>query len=250
MAQDDFGKEDKFDFTAEGEAFGYISLEQARVLAMEAAEESPGNYGNRFRGSRMVYDVVEQQEGEDHYVITLSFRPEGNFSGTPGREQFFIEKAGQIARRQLLGLPRGGKGFPVVPVLIGAVVVAIAGGVVLMVGRGADQDADTVPIVAAVPTPVPTTAAVVAPSITNTPVPSPTSVPTVIPQRRRMYRHPAPRLNRHPWRPPSRLRFHTRQLLSHPHQRLCRLILQGHQRQLLCPPTLQGRRRRRRHRKT
>lgn len=181
MAQDDFDKEDKFDFTAEGEALGYISLEQARILAMEAAEESPGNYGNRFRGSQMVYDVVEQEEGEDYYVITLSFRPEGNFSGTPGREQFFIEKAGQIARRQLLGLPGGGKGFPVVPVLIGAVVVAIAVGVVFMVERGAGQEADTVPTVAAAPTPVPTTVAVVVPSTTTTPVPSPTSVPTVIP---------------------------------------------------------------------
>ena len=37
MAEDEANKEDKFDtfaFTAEGERLGYISLEQARLVAM------------------------------------------------------------------------------------------------------------------------------------------------------------------------------------------------------------------------
>ena len=83
-------KEEKFDFDASGEALGYISLEQARVLAMQTATENPGNYGAAFAGVPMVFDRVEQEDGEDYYVVTLSFRPEGNFAGGPGREQFFI----------------------------------------------------------------------------------------------------------------------------------------------------------------
>ena len=49
MAEDQ-GKqeEEKFDFTRESEAFGYISLDQARVLAMRTARESPGAYGRRL----------------------------------------------------------------------------------------------------------------------------------------------------------------------------------------------------------
>lgn len=42
MAEDQ-GKpdEEKFAFTAEGEAFGYIALSQARVLAEQAARDKP-----------------------------------------------------------------------------------------------------------------------------------------------------------------------------------------------------------------
>ena len=53
MAEEDKQVE-KFDFTAEGEALGYISLAQARLLAMQTARETPGNYGRRFRG--VLYD--------------------------------------------------------------------------------------------------------------------------------------------------------------------------------------------------
>ena len=42
-------EEEKFDFTPAGEAVGYISLAQARVLAMSTAQETPGNYGRRYR---------------------------------------------------------------------------------------------------------------------------------------------------------------------------------------------------------
>ena len=39
MAEDQGKEEEKFDFTPEGEAVGYISLDQARVLAMRHARE-------------------------------------------------------------------------------------------------------------------------------------------------------------------------------------------------------------------
>ncbi|PKB84256.1 MAG: hypothetical protein BZY88_00585 [SAR202 cluster bacterium Io17-Chloro-G9] len=128
MAEEE-SKEDfeKIEFTPEGESLGYISLEQARLLAMQTARDDPGNYGRRFSGSRMVFDVAEQEDGEDYYIVTLSFRPEGDFAGTTGQEQFFIEKEGAVAHRQVLSLPSaaGGKRLPIVPIGIGLVVVII-----------------------------------------------------------------------------------------------------------------------------
>ena len=125
MAEEEEKKEDKFDFDLTGETLGYVSLEQARVLAMRTAREDPGNYGARFAGVRMVFDVVEQEDGEDYYTVTLSFRPEGDFSGAPGREQFFIEKEGVVAHRQVLGLPKG-KGRLPVPAITGGIAVVVA----------------------------------------------------------------------------------------------------------------------------
>ena len=112
---------------------------------------------------------------------TLSFRPEGEFTGTPGQEQFFIEKTGTIEVRQVLSLPRPAevRRFPVIPVGIGLLVVVIA--VVLVVvfavgggGRGEDQ----IPVASVLPTEPPLTA--VTPVLpTDTPRPSPTSPPAL-----------------------------------------------------------------------
>ncbi|MBQ11025.1 MAG: hypothetical protein CMJ45_05690 [Planctomyces sp.] len=127
MAEDE-GKKDEFDFDPSGEALGYISLEQARVVAMRTAREAPGEYGQALSGTRMAYQLVEQENGDDYYIVTLSFRPEGDFAGTEGHEQFFIEKEGTVAYRQVLSLPRrvGASRFPVVPVAIGLLVVIVA----------------------------------------------------------------------------------------------------------------------------
>ena len=103
MAEDK--QEEKFDFTAEGEALGYISLAQARLLATQTARETPGNYGRRFRGVTMAFEVVDSSEDEDYYNITLSFRPEGAFTEATGREQFFIGKEGAVAYRQVVDVP-------------------------------------------------------------------------------------------------------------------------------------------------
>ena len=129
MAEDK-GKEEEFDFTAEGE--GYISLADARVLAVRTAVETPGDYGRQYRGVAMVFEAVESGEDDDYYTVVLSFRPQGNFDGTPGQEQFVIGKDGTIAVRQVLSLPtqtsaspadtaRNRGGFPVLPVAIGLV---------------------------------------------------------------------------------------------------------------------------------
>ena len=84
-----------FDFTLEGEALGYFSLDQARVLAMRTARETPGDYGRRFRTANMAFEVVEDTETEDHYVVTLSFRPGGEFTGTLGASSSSSPKRGR-----------------------------------------------------------------------------------------------------------------------------------------------------------
>ena len=62
MAQEEGKKEEQFGFDAAGEALGYISLEQARLVAMQAARENPGNYGPQLARTRMVFQLVEQEE--------------------------------------------------------------------------------------------------------------------------------------------------------------------------------------------
>jgi len=61
----------------------------------------------------MVFESVDDSENEDYYVRTLFFWPQDDFSGIPGKEQFFIEKEGTVAVRQVLNLPKGGgnRGF-------------------------------------------------------------------------------------------------------------------------------------------
>ena len=189
MAQDEGKKdEEKLEFTLEGETPGYISLDQARVLAMRTAREAPGAYGRRFRNVPMAFEVAEDEETEDHYVVTLSFRPEGEFTGTPGQEQFFIEKTGTVEVRQVLSLPRLAevRRFPVVPVGIGllAVVIAVVLVVVFAVGGGG-RGGDQIPVVSALPTePLPTTVTLVPEAValpTATPRPSSTSPPALAP---------------------------------------------------------------------
>ena len=99
MAEDQGKEEEKFDFTPEGESLGYISLEQARLLAMQTARETPGEYGSQYQGVSMAFEVVQANDGEDYYEVTLSIRPQGDFSGRTGEEQFFIEKEGAVAHR-------------------------------------------------------------------------------------------------------------------------------------------------------
>ncbi|MCH8088337.1 MAG: hypothetical protein IIC81_10910, partial [Chloroflexi bacterium] len=200
MAEDQGSKEEKFDFDSTGEAMDYIGLDQAQVRAMQIATETPGDYGPANAGVRMAFDVVNSRETDDHYIITLSYRPQGEFAGRPGEEQFFIEKEGTVAYRQVMGLPRAKPRVPVVPVAIGiALVGVIAVGAFFLFGGGGDP----VPIVvlptntpantpvqpavapaegsgaAAAPPAVPSTATET-PVLTATPVPTtpPTAPPT------------------------------------------------------------------------
>ena len=179
-------EEEKFDFTLEGEAVGYISLDQARLLAVQTASDTPGNYGRRYRDVPMVFQGVEDSENEDYYVVTLAFRPQGQSSGSPGQEQFLIEKEGTVAVRQVLSVPRRRAGFPLLPVAIGLVVVGVIAevGAVFALG-GSGDDGAPVAVVTPTETPVPTGTPVPTdiPRATATPttIPTPTPMPTYTP---------------------------------------------------------------------
>ena len=77
-------KEDSFEFDSAGEAVEYISMAQARVLAMRTAREEPGNYGAAFDGVEMAFERVGQEDDEDYYHIRLSYQPVSDFQGEPG----------------------------------------------------------------------------------------------------------------------------------------------------------------------
>jgi ABC-type transport system substrate-binding protein len=196
MAENGDGKDDKFDaFTREGEAVGYISLEQARVLAMRHARDNTDFYGPAYSRTNLVWEVISQEDGEDYYDIRLSFRPAGRFRGEPGVEQFIIDKIGNIEIRQILdeptglGRPAGRRPRLLLPSAVGLVIVAVvavaavfASGV--LGGDGEKPSPITVPPATATPARAPTaTARAVAapattPRVAATPVPAPTRAQT------------------------------------------------------------------------
>jgi uncharacterized repeat protein (TIGR02543 family) len=189
VAEDKNNEEEKFDFTSEGE--GYISLAEARVLAVRTAVASPGDYGRQYRGVAMVFEIAESGEDDDFYTVVLSVRPQGTFDGTPGQEQFVVGKEGTVAVRQVLSTPiqtsaspadtgRKGGGFHVIPVVIGLVIVgaiAALGAVFVMMGSGGDS----VPIAAVAPTETPTPTQLPAPTETLAPTEMPAPTPTFTP---------------------------------------------------------------------
>ena len=105
MADEPEKKDEKFEFTPEGESVEYISLGDARVMAIRHARENPEIYGADYQDTTMVWEPVSETEEEEFYDIKLSFRPAGTFTGTPGLEQFVISKTGDIELRQVLESP-------------------------------------------------------------------------------------------------------------------------------------------------
>ncbi len=204
MAEDQGKKEDQFGFTPEGETFGYISLDQARSLAVQTARETPWNSGQRFIDTPMVFTVTESGEDEDYYTVILLFRPEAGVTGTPGREKFFISKGGEVVLRQTLDPPRTRGRWPQLTAITGiaVVIVSVAIGALSLFGGGpsgahspltptpaptfaALPNATSMP--SATPFPSSTEIAIIAVSPTGTsvptetPVPIPTPAPTPIP---------------------------------------------------------------------
>ena len=87
MAEDQGEKENqKFEFTPEGETFGYISMDQARVLAMQHARDNTDFYGAAYSRINLVREVISQEEGEDYYLWLFAEGTSGQlvFNGTRG----------------------------------------------------------------------------------------------------------------------------------------------------------------------
>ena len=104
-----------------GQALAYISLDQARVLALEHARDNRDFYGRRYASRELVWKVLSLEESEDYYDIRLSYRPIEGFRGEPGHERFTIDKTGPIRLRQILRQPRRSR-----RIVIGLIVVILA----------------------------------------------------------------------------------------------------------------------------
>ena len=135
-SQEEEKKEHRFGFTPEGEEVGYVDLDGATFNAMKAANDIPGEYGGDYQNIPMAFELSESRETEGHYVITLSFRPQGTFPGVPGSGQFYVTKEGIVDLRQVLDLPRlaEGRRIPIIPITIGIGVVIV--GVIVAVIAG------------------------------------------------------------------------------------------------------------------
>ena len=106
MVKDSDNNDDKkLEFDPTGQAVAYISLDQARVLALQHARDNRDFYGRGYTRRDLVWDVVGAEETEDYYEVKLSYRPARGFRGQPGLEQFTIDKAGPIEFRQILDEP-------------------------------------------------------------------------------------------------------------------------------------------------
>lgn len=100
-----YHQEEKIDLNEFGEEVQYISLMQARLLAIRHAQENSEIYPAKYSGVRLVWELISTDEDDDYYHIKLSWRPSGRFEGKPGVEEFFIDKTGSIELRQLLDEP-------------------------------------------------------------------------------------------------------------------------------------------------
>ena len=57
-------QEDKLDFGSSGAAWGYISLDQARVLALQHARDNRELYG-RYAEQELAWDVISADETDE-----------------------------------------------------------------------------------------------------------------------------------------------------------------------------------------
>lgn len=157
VEDDDVNKDDKFEFDSTSEVVEYASLGQSELIAIQDVRNEPGNYGRQYEGVKMGYTVEHQKERADYYVITLLFRPEGDWNGGGGQERFFIEKEGVVAHRQLLSLPRSTSSRRLMSItvllIVATIVIAGGGSSVIASGifKGSDDDKSPGPVLAASP---------------------------------------------------------------------------------------------------
>ena len=177
MADDKGKEEEQFNFTPEGEELGYISLAQARLVAIQTARARPARR-RWIRRTRMVFQFLEEQDDEDFFTISLSFRPEGNFVGAPGQEQFIISRIGVIEYRGVLSHPKRNINWPVKRIV--ATMVLMAGGITasFIADDLIDKYSTPPPPTPATKTPPPPATKTPPTPATKTPAPSATKTPT------------------------------------------------------------------------
>ncbi len=110
MVENQGSQREQIESTRGGSVVGDIPLSQARVMAVRTAQANPKRRRWVMR-TKMLFDVLSDSEDENSYTIVLSFRPEGDFEGTPGQERFKFSKTGRFLDRELLSHPKSSKRF-------------------------------------------------------------------------------------------------------------------------------------------
>ena len=64
--EEDKKEEEKIELDSTGQPLAYISLDQARVLAMEHARDNTGFYGRRYRRRELAWEMVSQEARQDY----------------------------------------------------------------------------------------------------------------------------------------------------------------------------------------
>ena len=110
MAEDQGKEEEKFDFTSDGEEIGYISLDQAILLARQQAQEDGERHRRRLDWDEIIWSEITAEEREDTFRIVLQFRRPGRvvYEEQTGEEEFVFNQTGALVFRQVLAWPEGG----------------------------------------------------------------------------------------------------------------------------------------------
>ena len=132
MAEQQSNQEATIEFTRGGSSFDNFSLAQARVMAVRTAQATPTR-GRWPMRRKMLFDVLSDNEDESGYTIVVSIRPERDFEGKPGEEQFRFSKAGRFEGRELLSHPKHSKRFRIKRKTVVLSVIAVGALIVLAV---------------------------------------------------------------------------------------------------------------------
>ena len=156
--------------TQSAAAAGQVSLNQARLLAIQHSRDDTDFYGPGYAGKSLVWEVISQEDNGEYYEIKLAYRPSGRFRGEPGVEQFTIGKTGTIELRQILDEPVEKRQVsPFMALAAGVVAVLVIAGVAsIIVQLLTSEDATPAPTEdagaeGAVATPAPTASPVETP---------------------------------------------------------------------------------------
>ena len=109
MAEDDVNKEDKFEFTSDGEALGYIGLDQAVLLARQSSRQLDDEIRQRLNWATVVWETSYSDQREDSYQIVLRFRPPVRRleEEQTGEVEFLFSLVGELIDQQVIAWPEG-----------------------------------------------------------------------------------------------------------------------------------------------
>ena len=89
----------------EQEQVGLITMARARLEAVRFAQRNTEMYAREYRDQLLVWEVEKATEDKEFFYVTLTHKPFALFTGTPGREEFILDKTGKIEFRQVLSDP-------------------------------------------------------------------------------------------------------------------------------------------------